>query len=129
VRSGDPFPWGWLLIVIIGGAILAVFGGSGGSSVPAGTTSNTTPVLSGNEVLSRNQANFLSDVTNEFYDCMGAGACVFSTDNSTDNTSNRTENTTTNSTRTDVNGDRNVVIGSDGTKLCEGDDGIFRVCQ
>jgi hypothetical protein len=129
MRSGEPFPWGWLLIVIIGGAILAVFGGSGGSSVPAGTTSNTTPVLSGNEVLSRNQANFLSDVTNEFYDCMGANACVFSTDNSTteNTTSNRTENTTTNSTR--VEGERNTVIASDGTQLCEGDDGIFRTCQ
>jgi hypothetical protein len=118
MRNGDPFPWGWLLIVIIGGAILVMFGGSGGSSVPAGTTSNTTPVLSGNEVLSRNQANFLSDVTNEFYDCMGAGACVFSTDNSTE------------SNRTEVRGNDNVVIGSDGTRLCaDPTTGIYSACE
>jgi hypothetical protein len=118
VRSGDPFPWGWLLVVIIGGAILAVFGGSGGSSVPAGTTSNTTPVLSGNEVLSRNQANFLSDVTNEFYDCMGAGSCTFTTDNSTE------------SNRTDVRGNDNVIVGSDGTRLCaDPTTGIYSTCQ
>jgi hypothetical protein len=128
VRSGDPFPWGWLLIVIIGGAILVMFGGAGGDSVPSGTTSNTTPVLSGNELMSRNQANFLSDVTNEFYDCMGAGACVFSTDNSTDNTSNRTENTTTNSTR--VEGDRNVIIGGNGDRLCRDEStGIYSDCK
>jgi hypothetical protein len=109
------------LVAILGiiGILLALAGG--GDDKRPNTNTNTTPVLSGNEVFSRNQGNLFSDVTNEFYDCMGAGACVFTTDNST---STDTRATTT------VTGDRNVIVGSDGTQLCQDPStGIYSACQ
>lgn len=89
------------------------------------TTQNTrSGTASGNQVdiLSKNQLNIASDVTN----CFGDGSCptiITTTTTTVQNTTNDTRNTTT------VNGDRNVVIGSDGARLCAGDDGIFRLCE
>lgn len=54
------------------------------------------------EVLSRNQVNILSDVTNEYYTCLAAGSCVTSVSTSTQ---------TTNAPVT-VEGDRNNVMTS-----------------
>ena len=82
--------------------------------VDGGTTQNTrSGTASGNqvEVMSRNQLNLWSDVQN----CYGDYSCmtVISTTTSTvQNTTTDTRNTTT------VNGDRNVIYSSDGTKLC-----------
>lgn len=79
------------------------------------TTQNTrSGTASGNqvEVMSRNQLNLWSDVTN----CYGDNSCVTvitTTTSTVQNTTTDTRNTTT------VNGDRNVVIGSDGARLCE----------
>lgn len=71
---------------------------------------NTTPVLSGNEVMSRNQINVLSDVQNNYYDCIGSYSCV-TTDNSTVITS------TTNAP-VNVDGERNTIYSSSGQLLC-----------
>jgi hypothetical protein len=105
------------------GILLALVAGDDDSKRPT-TNTNTTPVLSGNELMSRNQGNLFSDVTNEFYDCMGAGACTFTADNST------TENTSRTDARTTVTGERNTVIASDGTQLCQDPTtGIYSTCQ
>jgi len=89
---------------------------------PATTQNTRSGTASGNqvEVMSRNQLNLWSDVQN----CYGDGSCptIITT------TTNTVQNTSTD-TRTTVDGDRNVVIGSDGARLCEGDDGIFRLCE
>jgi hypothetical protein len=109
-------------------AILAIIGillagaGSGSGGKPKTTEANTTSVLSGNELLSRNQVNLFSDVVNEFYDCVGAGSCIVTTDNST------TESTTSTSTR--VEGGRDVVIGGNGDRLCRDEStGIYSDCE
>jgi hypothetical protein len=107
-------------IVAILGIIGILFAAAGGGDSRPNTNTNTTPVLSGNEFLSRNQGNLFSDVRNEFYDCIGAGACTFSTDNSTSRTD----------ARTTVTGERNTVIASDGTQLCQDPTtGIYSACQ
>ncbi len=79
--------------------------GSGGGA----TTNSRTGTLSGNqvEVMSRNQLNLWSDVQN----CYGDYSCMTIVTTTTSTVDTR--NTTT------VNGDRNVVIGSDGARLCE----------
>lgn len=87
--------------------------GTSDKNADGGQTTNTrSGTASGNqvEVLSRNQLNLWSDVQN----CYGDNSCVtvISTTTST------VQNTSTD-TRTTVNGDRNVVIGSDGARLCE----------
>lgn len=88
---------------------------------------DTAQFASGNEVMSRNQLNLWSDVENNFLDCNGYGACIVNTDNSV--TTNNTENTTTNAS-TNVDGDRNVVIGSNGDRLCaDPTTGIYSLCQ
>ena len=77
------------------------------------TTQNTrSGTASGNqvEVMSRNQLNLWSDVQN----CNGDWSCV----TIITTTTSTVQNTSTD-TRTTVNGDRNVVIGSDGARLCE----------
>lgn len=76
------------------------------------TTSTRSGTASGNqvEVMSRNQLNLWSDVQN----CYGDGSCVTVITTTTTSTQN-----TSTDTRTTVNGDRNVVIGSDGARLCE----------
>jgi hypothetical protein len=111
MRSGDPFPWGWLLIVIIGGAILVMFGGSGGGGTTTHTNShnnNTAHVLSDNKVASDNQVNLFSKITN----CNAEGACVVTT------------------TTNEVRGNDNVIVGSDGTRLCaDPTTGIYSTCQ
>lgn len=117
--------WG----LIAGMAIVLLILGSGGPSSKNDTpgssiTNSRAGTASGNQVdvLSKNQLNLWSDVTN----CYGDNSCitiVTSTTTSVQNTTVDTRNTTT------VNGDRNVVIGSDGAQLCEGDDGIFRLCE
>jgi hypothetical protein len=113
------------ILVVIGGFLLL-------GSIPKGKDeaarrggdNDTGQFLSGNELLSRNQLNLLSEVTNEFYDCVGYASCVVTTDNSVENTTNDTRTNTT------VEGDRNVVIGSDGTKLCQDPaTGIYSACQ
>jgi hypothetical protein len=109
----DDFPWGWLLIVLIGGAILIVFGGAGGGTV-SNTNShnnNQTHVLSDNKVASDNQVNLFSKITN----CNAEGACVVTTNATTTN---------------DVQGNDNVIVGSDGTQLCQDPStGIYSACQ
>jgi hypothetical protein len=77
------------------------------------TTQNTrSGTASGNqvEVMSRNQLNLWSDVQN----CYGDNSCI----TVITSTTSTVQNTSTD-TRTTVNGDRNVVIGSDGAQLCE----------
>lgn len=76
------------------------------------TTNTRSGTASGNqvEVMSRNQLNLWSDVQN----CYGDGSCVTVITTTTTSTQN-----TSTDTRTTVNGDRNVVIGSDGARLCE----------
>jgi hypothetical protein len=83
-------------------AALAMMGGD--------DQANGNTAFSGNEVLSRNQVNVLSDVYNTFYDCYGAYSCV--------TTTNTTSTTTTSTTNAPVNveGERNVVTG--GLRLC-----------
>ena len=104
-----------------------VFAGDGDKNVvkqvDGGQTTNTrSGTASGNqvEVMSRNQLNLWSDVQNCYGD--GSRPTIITT------TTNTVQNTSTD-TRTTVDGDRNVVIGSDGARLCEGDDGIFRLCE
>lgn len=87
------------------------------------TTNTRSGTASGNqvEVMSRNQLNLWSDVQN----CYGDYSCmtIVSTTTST------VENTTTD-TRTTVNGDRNVVIGSNGDRLCaDPTTGIYSLCE
>jgi len=108
---------GWWIVA--GGLIILLIMTRGGPSskntTPGSSITNSrTGTLSGNqvEVMSRNQLNLWSDVQN----CYGDYSCmtIISTTTSTvQNTSTDTRNTTT------VNGDRNVVIGSDGAQLCE----------
>lgn len=113
-RRGLGCIWG----LIAGMAIVLLILGSGGPSSKNDTpgssiTNNRAGTASGNqvEVMSRNQLNLWSDVQN----CYGDYSCmtVISTTTSTvQNTTTDTRNTTT------VNGDRNVIYSSDGTKLC-----------
>lgn len=72
------------------------------------TATNTANV----EALSRNQVNLWSDVTNEYYTCLGAGSCVTSVETST-STTNAPVN---------VDGDRNVIYSSSGVMLCPNPD-------
>jgi len=114
-RRGLGCIWG----LIAGMAIVLLILGSGGPSSKNDTpgssiTNNRAGTASGNqvEVMSRNQLNLWSDVQN----CYGDYSCVTVITNTTttvQNTTTDTRNTTT------VNGDRNVVIGSDGARLCE----------
>ena len=106
---------GWM----VAGALIALFfmaaGPDSTNTTPGSSISNNrTGTLSGNqvEVMSRNQLNLWSDVQN----CYGDYSCitvVTSTTNTTQNTSTDVRTTTT------VNGDRNVVIGNDGARMCE----------
>jgi hypothetical protein len=86
--------------------------GDGKTSGSGSTSNSRTGTLSGNqvEVMSRNQLNLWSDVQN----CYGDYSCMTVVSTTTSTTAN-----TTTDTRTTVNGDRNVVIGSDGAQLCE----------
>ena len=86
----------------VGLALMALMALAGGDST-GNTSTNTANV----ETLSRNQVNLWSDVQNEFYSCNAAGSCVTSvtTDAST--------------TSTNVDGDRNTIILSDGRTACE----------
>ena len=115
---------------VAAGALIVLLIMSGGgpdskNTTPGSSITNSRAgTLSGNqvEVMSRNQLNLWSDVQNCYgdYSCM---TVVTTTTSSVQNTTTDTRNTTT------VNGDRNVVVGSDGAQLCEGDDGIFRLCE
>lgn len=71
------------------------------------SSGNTTPVLSENEVFSRNQVNAWSDVTNNYLDCMGAYSCIV------------TDNGQVITTTTTINGARNTIVQSDGQIACE----------
>jgi hypothetical protein len=61
------------------------------------------------EVLSRNQVNLWSDVTNEYYNCLAAGSCVTSVETTS----------TTNTSNVSVEGERNTIMLSDGRTACE----------
>lgn len=108
---------GCLWWVGLGAFLVILLMASGGSSTKSGTTNATnsrTGTLSGNqvEVMSRNQLNLWSDVQN----CYGDYSCV----TIVTSTTSTVQNTSTDvRTATTVNGDRNVVIGSDGSRLCE----------
>jgi hypothetical protein len=114
-----------LFLFIVAAAVLFAFPPKKATSEAAktGGDNDTGQFLSGNEVMSRNQLNLLSEVHNEFFDCIGYGSCVMTTDNSVETTEDNRTNTT-------VNGDRNVIIGSDGTELCQDPStGIYSACQ
>lgn len=93
------------ILLVIGLGFLMSLGGDY-ESTRTDTTTNTTPVLSGNELMSRNQVNLFSEVENWFYECYGPGSCS----PVTENTSNNSESTTTSTTR--VEGDRNNVTNT-----------------
>jgi hypothetical protein len=98
--------------------MLIMSGGHGRSGTnPTNATNSRTGTLSGNqvEVMSRNQLNLWSDVQNCYgdYSCMTIISTTTSTVENTSTTVDNARNTTT------INGDRNVVIGSDGARLCE----------
>ena len=105
----------WVMV----GALIVLFvmasGPSKSGTNPTNATNSRTGTLSGNQVelMSRNQVNLWSDVTN----CFGDNSCVTivtSTTSTVQNTTTDTRNTVT------TTGDRNnVVIGSDGAQLCE----------
>ena len=124
--SGGGLGCVWWVMV---GALIVLFvmasGPSKSSTNPTNATNSRTGTLSGNqvEVMSRNQLNLWSDVQN----CYGDYSCM----TIVTTTTSTAENTTVDNTRntTTVNGDRNVVIGSNGDRLCEGDDGIYRLCE
>lgn len=108
----------WLAAAALVVMLLVMSGGgrsTTGGTNPTDATNSRTGTLSGNqvEVMSRNQLNLWSDVQNCYgdYSCMTIISTTTSTATST--TVDNTRNTTT------VTGDRNVVIGSDGAKLCE----------
>jgi hypothetical protein len=111
------------LALLVVAALAAIAGGGGKEGVKEAAKNgidrsgnDTVNLGSGNEVLSRNQLNLWSDVTNEYYDCVGYGSCIVTTDN-------RVETTTTdNRTSTTVNGDRNVITYPDGAVHCQSPD-------
>lgn len=93
-----------MALLVIGLALLLMFGGKGTGPTASTTTSTTdthSGVLSGNsvEVLSRNQVNLWSDVTN----CYGDYSCMTVISTTTDTTSMTSTNNTS------VGGDRNTV--------------------
>lgn len=86
-------------LALAGMALIFMLALAGGDDTTSGNTA-----LSGNEVMSRNQINVMSDVYNTYYDCYGAYSCV-----TTSTTSTSTQ--TTNAPVT-VEGDRNNVMTS-----------------
>jgi hypothetical protein len=108
------------VLLVVGLFVLASLGKS--KTAPTPTGSDTSQVLSGNEALSRNTGvgfNF-GDITNMFYDCIGANACTFdsSTDTQVDSsTTDESVNTTT--TTTEVSGERNTLTTSTGETACQ----------
>jgi hypothetical protein len=108
---------GWWMIagalVVLIMAVAMPGDGKSGAGGGGATTNSRTGTASGNqvEVMSRNQLNLWSDVTN----CNGDWSCV----TVVTTTTSTVQNTTTD-TRNTIDGDRNnVVIGSDGARLCE----------
>ena len=115
MRDGEGLVCGWWMLA--GAAMLLIASmllpGDGKTSSSGSTTNSRTGTLSGNqvEVMSRNQLNLWSDVQN----CYGDYSCMTVVTTTTSTVQNTTDTRTT----TTVNGDRNVVIGSDGARLCE----------
>jgi hypothetical protein len=112
----DDFPWGWACAIAIGVVVIVMIGGAGG-----GTTTNTNShnnnrtqvhVASDNHIASDNKVNLWGTIQ----DCNGPGSCT-------------TVIVTNTVTVRDGEAGGNVVLGSDGTPLCEGADGIFRTCE
>lgn len=103
------------MVVLPGGDSKSTPAGSGGTQVESNST------LSNNEILSRNQANLFSDVTNEFYDCNAYGACQFQYDSSQHNPENTVtiEGGERNSFVWTLPNGQNAVSMSDGTVACE----------
>lgn len=92
-----------LLVCLLLFGLLALAGGD--------DTTNGNTALSGNEVMSRNQINVMSDVYNTYYDCYGAYSCV--------TTSTSTTSTQTTNAPVTVEGDRNNVTTSPwGEAMC-----------
>lgn len=114
---------GAFLVILVMASGTSGKSGTGGTN-PTNATNSRAGTLSGNQVdvLSKNQLNLWSDVTN----CYGDYSCMTIVTTTTSTVQNTSTDVRTNTT---VNGDRNVVIGSDGAQLCEGDDGIFRLCE
>lgn len=83
--------------------------------LPEGAKSNSLVANSGNEEFSRNQANVnllgYQKVENTYNTCIGTNSCV--------TIAPMVVITNSTTTTTNVNGDRNSIIGSDGVKLCE----------
>lgn len=105
----------WMVAIIVVVFLLLMAGDGDNNIVKHDTgapTNNRTGTLSGNQVetLSRNQLNLWSEVQNCFgdYSCM----TVISTTTST------VDNTTVDAGTT-IDGDRNVVVGSNGDRLCQ----------
>lgn len=92
---------GLILAAMLAVCVLVMIGGD-----------DTTTTNANAEVLSRNQVNLWSDVTNEYYNCYAAGSCVTSV--------TTTSSETTNSTN--VDGDRNVVYAANGVRICPNPD-------
>lgn len=107
--SGGSGCLGWLLLAIAGVAIF-MLALPGDASSTRSESKNRSGLLSGNqtELLSRNQANIASTVTN----CYGDYSCM-----TVISTTTSSESTTTSST--EVSGERNNVILSQwGQALC-----------
>ena len=87
------------MLLLLAAAAFAVFMALGGGDSSTTTTDTRSGLLSGNqtEVLSRNQLNLFSDVTN----CNGDWSCV--------TVITTTTNTSTANNSTNVDGDRNAV--------------------
>lgn len=107
-----------LMYVFIGVIAIIVIATLSGGGDDGSTTNSRTGTLSGNQVelMSRNQLNLWSDVQN----CYGDGSC----------SQVMTTTTSTSSVNTRITGDRNVIIGSDGTPLCvDPATGIYSACD
>jgi hypothetical protein len=107
-----------LVLAVVGLFVLASMSPSKTKATPTGSDTNQT--LSGNEALSRNTTtgfNF-GDITNMFYDCIGANACTFDSSTDTQVDSSTTDESVT-TTTTEVSGERNTLTTSSGETACQ----------
>lgn len=106
-------------LLVVGLFVLASFGKP--KTAPTPTGSDTSQAFSGNEALSRNTTTGLNfgDIVNNFYDCIGANACTFDSSTDTQVDSSTTDASVNTSTTTEVSGERNTLITSDGQTACQ----------
>ena len=90
-ERGNSSGGGGCMLLLLAAAAFALVMSMGGDSTHTHTTT------ANGEALSRNQVNLFSDVRNEYYDCIGAGSCIWF------------DSTNTSSTTTNVDGERNNV--------------------